>query len=76
MRALLIVVVVILGGCQITDKPSSKAIVEAAGNIAYFRDARTGICFAAVNAITSAYATISISYVPCTPEVMKLSIDK
>lgn len=48
---------------------SCQATVEAqnpTGDISYFRDNRTGLCFAAVSSMgAGGYRTVSITEVPC-----------
>ena len=50
-------------GCNaITNKPGS----VKPGNIYYFKDSNSGICFAAINSMTSGFLSVtSISCVPC-----------
>lgn len=53
---------VVMAGCQLNNAPSH---IEA-GNLTYFRDAKAGLCFAAMNSTTySEYNVTSITAIPC-----------
>jgi hypothetical protein len=70
MKSLLITVaLIVLTGCTYNSAPDA----ISSKNITYFRDARTGVCFAATNSLDghSGWKTTSITYVPCTDAVNK-----
>lgn len=66
MKKILIVfgMVLLMSACQISDKTNVQKI---GNNITYFKDAKTGLCFAAVNSISSSSSNsyTSITCVPC-----------
>jgi hypothetical protein len=52
----------LLVGCQQNSKPS----LPDESNIVYFKDSRTGVCFAALNSATyTNFHVTSITAVPC-----------
>lgn len=58
-------------GCTMNSAPSKSDLKET--NIVYFKDSRTGICYAALNSTASdGFSSTTLTYVPCTPEVEKL----
>jgi hypothetical protein len=57
-------------GCTINSAPSKSDLKEE--NIVYFKDSRTGICYAALNSYNGNTTTTTFTYVPCTPEVEKM----
>jgi hypothetical protein len=61
---MIMVLLVSLSGCQVNEKPEVNSIKE---NLVYFKDDRTGLCFAAVNSTNtkSLSNSTSISCVPC-----------
>jgi hypothetical protein len=66
-----VLLAVFLVGCTINSAPKPADLKEQ--NIVYFKDSRTGICYAALNSLGGDYSnTTTITYVPCTPEVEKL----
>lgn len=63
MFLLMLCLVLFAVGCQNTVAPGP--IPE--GDITYFEDSRTGLCFAALSSITyGGHDNISISNVPCS----------
>ena len=64
--------VVGLVGCTYNSAPNPSSLKS--GNLTYFKDARTGICYAGMNSLDvhSGWKTTTITYVPCTPEVEKM----
>jgi len=63
--AVLLVVLLSVGGCCNTATPGEA--FDRVSAMAYSRDARTGLCFAV---FCWHDETRSVSYVPCTPEVL------
>ena len=64
--------VLVINGCATLNSAPSKADLKE-DNIVYFKDSRTGVCYAALNSTGSGgYSSTTITYVPCTPEVEKL----
>lgn len=63
----------IVSGCTSNSAPKSSDI-EPEKNITYFKDTRTGVCYAAMNSLDghSGWKTTSITYVPCNSEVERL----
>jgi hypothetical protein len=61
-----------LGGCAHNSAPSMSDLKPE--SIVYFKDTRTGICYAAMNSLDgdSGWYTTTITYVPCTPEVGRM----
>lgn len=61
---MIMILLVSLSGCQINEKPEVDSIKE---NLVYFKDDRTGLCFAAVNSTNtkSLSNSTSIACVPC-----------
>ncbi len=57
-------IILIIQGCQINEKPEVDSIKE---NLVYFKDSKTGLCFAAVNSTNtkSMSNSTSITCVPC-----------
>lgn len=52
-----------LFSCQLNDKAQTKSIED---NLTYFKDEKTGLCFAAINSQTYGFNTVtSITCVPC-----------
>jgi hypothetical protein len=50
--------------------PSTEKVKE---NLTYFKDERTGQCFAYISVYTGdSHMQVSVTYVPCTPEVEKV----
>lgn len=50
-------------GCQSTEQTDTSEISD---NLSYFKDSRTGLCFAAINSNTKdGWEVISITCVPC-----------
>ncbi len=69
MRFALIAAAMALAGCSGTQA----AKVANTTGVGYFKDARTGLCFAAVKSVSYGLNYItSIAAVPCSPEVEKL----
>ncbi len=66
MRNIIItsIVLILIQGCQINEKPEVEGIKE---NLVYFKDNKTGLCFAAVNSTNtkSMSNSTSITCVPC-----------
>jgi hypothetical protein len=62
-----VLIAALLAGCEpVTSTPEPQTVARVAGEIAYFRDARTGLCFASVSSASySAYRVLSIANVPC-----------
>jgi hypothetical protein len=58
-----------LTGCQMNSAPSP----VTPGDISYFKDSRTGLCFAATNSQHEGFKITSIANVPCTSEVERLA---
>lgn len=60
----LIGMVLVLTACQLSDTINVNKIGR---NLTYFKDAETGLCFAAVNSISSSSSNsyTSITCVPC-----------
>lgn len=60
----MILVCLALTGCQLNGKPDAESIKD---NLIYFRDEKTGLCFAAVNSMSSKSLSnsSSIACVPC-----------
>lgn len=60
--------------CDTTDPVPKDRAVEAGRNLTYFRDERTGLCFAAVQSTSYyGYMVTSIANVPCEPRVVELT---
>jgi len=57
----------LMTGCQMNSAPRGLK----GGDITYFRDSRTDLCFAAINSNASGYNVTSITNVPCTDLVNK-----
>jgi hypothetical protein len=57
----------LLAGCEpVTSTPEPATVARVAGEIAYFQDDRTGLCFASVSSQTYAsLRVLSIANVPC-----------
>lgn len=57
----------LLAGCEpVTSTPAPETVSRVAGELAYFQDARTGLCFASVSSASySSYQVLSIATVPC-----------
>lgn len=54
--------------CQSTGKPD---VISLKQDIVYFKDYKTQLCFAAIYSdVQSTWKVISITQVPCTPEVL------
>jgi hypothetical protein len=69
---ILVAVLAAAAGCGTMNSAPSKSDLKEE-NIVYFKDSRTGICYAALNsASTDGFSSTTITYVPCTPEVEKL----
>ncbi len=67
------VALLLIASCYGGDAPRPEVAKAAAGNVVYSKDDRTGLCFASVTSTTHAgYQVVSITNVPCTPEVEKL----
>jgi regulatory protein YycI of two-component signal transduction system YycFG len=69
---IIIILIVLLLGINEIKKPqvnTSTNIKELKNNIEYFKDERTGLCFAVISSSISGYATtsnaVSITCVPC-----------
>lgn len=65
MKKILIALVlgIILISCQGTSASNNEKIVD---RITYFKDPKTGLCFAAINSDTYGFNKVtSITYVPC-----------
>jgi hypothetical protein len=56
--------VLLLVSCQMSSKPN---VAKVGRNLTYFKDAKTGICFAAVNSYSNSSGNkyTSITCVPC-----------
>ncbi len=73
---LMLVAAIALSGCGANlRKPSDSAAKAAVSKSTYARDNRTGQCFAVLE--TSRFMSVNasgatITYVPCTPEVLAL----
>ena len=63
------VIAMILAGCTNNGAPPKDSLKQE--NIVYFKDTRTGVCYAAMNSLDSHSLSNSttLTYVPCTPEV-------
>ena len=60
----------LISSCQMSQTSNTASIVS---NLSYFRDSRTGLCFAAVNSMSSnGYTVTSITWVPATDSVLAL----
>lgn len=56
----------LLTGCEVTSRPHT----PDTDDLRYFRDERTGLCFAALSSAThSGYRVVSITHVPCGASV-------
>jgi hypothetical protein len=65
----LVIATLILSACNPPE--TSTASQSGVGGIKYFKDTRTGLCFASAStSLTNNAATLT--YVPCTPEVERL----
>lgn len=51
--------------------PSTDQVDVEAENITYFRDQSTKLCFAALSVRALYTDTITLTYVPCTEEVLR-----
>lgn len=59
----LLLLLFFVASCQMTEKTDIKQIKE---NLTYFKDERTGLCYAVVNSIsTQGGSYTSITCVPC-----------
>ncbi len=69
-----IAVSLLLIACDASQsKPSPETVGEAAQNLRYFHDARTGLCFAAVSQLNGELIMqVQVTNVPCNSEVLKL----
>lgn len=58
------IMVVALLGCQMSSTPNVDKVCD---NLIYFKDSRTGLCFAAINSVSSSSGNeyTSITCVPC-----------
>jgi hypothetical protein len=66
-----VVLATFLIGCSVNSAPSKSDLKET--NIVYFKDSRTGVCYAAMNSTGSdGFTSTTITYVPCTPEVERM----
>jgi hypothetical protein len=74
MKAILAVLaVIVLAGCVGGDAPSVDTARKASNSVRYSRDPRTKLCFASLSSAThGAFSVVSITHVPCTPEVEQL----
>lgn len=62
-KLILFFAVIMLASCQMNDITDNSKIIE---NITYFKDERTGLCFASVNSHSyGANVITSITCVPC-----------
>lgn len=61
---ILLAILLAFSSCQLNSKPDTDEIKDA---IVYFKDQRTGLCFAAVNSVSAnnLYGS-SIACVPCS----------
>jgi hypothetical protein len=73
MKPAIVLLALGLAGCQFATPPTAGEAVKIAGSMRYFTDPRTLLCFAAVQSIVQAVVVVSISNVPCSPEVLALS---
>jgi hypothetical protein len=63
LKTLVLTAALFLTSCQSNDKPDK---IEPSQTISYFKDQRTGICFAAINSYTYGWSYVtSIATVPC-----------
>lgn len=66
MKKLLFLIVLfgVLTSCQLTNEPNVNKIER---NLVYFKDEKTGLCFAAINSMSSKSLSnsTSITCVPC-----------
>lgn len=64
MKILVILLCLAMTGCQLNGKPDVESIKD---NLVYFKDEKTGLCFAAVNSMSSKSLSnsSSIACVPC-----------
>jgi hypothetical protein len=63
IMVLMMVSAMLLSSCQWTGKPNTHKLER---NIEYFKDKRTGLCFASINSMTAdGYTITSITCVPC-----------
>ena len=69
----ILLIPLLLVGCQFNEKPDTDSIKE---NLAFFKEEKTGLCFAAVNSTNtkSLSNTSSISCVPCD-SLKKIKLD-
>ena len=64
--ALLLLTIVFICSCSTEQINNKSNVTEITNNIVYFKDYKTGLCFASVNSITSnLYTVASITCVPC-----------
>ena len=75
---ILLSLVLFFTGCD--SKTQKEANGEKGGmsdSMIYFKDKKTNLCFASVDSVSHAYNKVdSFIYVPCTPEVEKLLVNK
>jgi len=65
----------LFAGCSGGDAPDPGTAKQAAQNIVYSKDERTGLCYPSVSSTSYAgYNLISITNVPCSPAVEKLLV--
>jgi hypothetical protein len=72
MTAVIVLLAVLLTGCQFAAPPTASESAATSRAIRYFKDSRTGLCFAEVQSIVQLNEIVSIASVPCSPEVMGL----
>ena len=74
IRLLLAAAILSLEGCDnYQTKPSDSAIQNMTEDIRYFRDDRSGLCYASVGQATSSiHPSIQLTWVPCQPQVLSL----
>lgn len=64
--ALVLITLVLLCGCDSTHGPTIDKAAELANQLTYFKDTRTGLCYAAVQSMTNGgFMVTSITNVPC-----------
>lgn len=65
MRALLLVLVVLLVGCDTSMRTSTSALESIAARLSYIKD-KHGMCYAVISSLSyGTYAVVSITDVPC-----------
>ncbi len=61
-----LVALAISAACELPQTPSARSTDVTATNMAYFKDPRTGLCFASIGSQTAyAYFVTSFTNVPC-----------